>query len=595
MPNDASLTGKGRDILLPKHGNPFKKTDSAESTSAIITADEPSEVSPADLAARFPSAHSDRNVLPTTTNVARDLAPSDVANLFASSGAAASSSATIKSTAAAPTAATPGSEPIHRSQSMGATEDPNTKVFDGSWLQAPSMITATGAEEALPAHDAEDEIPLVGILTPEKPAASPQPAKPPVAATPSSSPSIRRPTTIMPFTPSMTPSTSQPKPVESKPSTASPTPSLAERLTPPPATASAPAKPADTPAKPADAGFKPANPFASAEAKPPSAPTPVSPPAGADASGAVVNFAAGSSPSQPVAASPSASMARLSFSALSDPFSSGSSHLEGSGLVAPPVAEQEAMIKFLITDERVDELWRRIDVAEKRAVGDNNLGSGERREALDNIRGARNLLLGGKQNYEDALRYVVEVESDLTQATRLKSWSLSYGVILLFYNIAWLAALAVLLTYSKQAATMFAGSGVDQTFFITILCGGLGGVSGALRSMWVHIAKDRDFDPQHLMWYLINPILGAVLAIFAYWVAQLGLVTMSGGTGAGATGNGVFVLYVLGWLVGFQQNVAYQLVEQAVKMIFKREDTTKPQSGATAKPPSSTPEVKPTK
>ena len=438
MPNDASLTGKGRDILLPKHGNPFKKTDSIESSSAITTADEPLEVSPADLAARFPSAHDDRNILPTSSNAARDLAPGDVATLFANSGVAASSSATIKSTAAAPTAASPGSEPIHRSQSMGATDDPNTKVFDSSWLQAPPMITATGAEEAMPAHDAEDEIPLVGILTPQKPAAPPQAAAAPVSATPSSQ-SIRRPTTIMPFTPSMTPSTSQPKPVESKPST-SPVPSLAERLTPPPAAVSAPTKPAE--AKPADAGFKPVNPFASADAKPPSAPAPVSPPARADTGGALVNFAAGSSPSQPVTSSPTTSMSRLSVSALSDPLAPGASVII-SGLPTPPVVEQEAMIKFLITDARVDALWIRIDDVEKRAVGDNNLGAGDRRKALDNIRGARNLLLGGKQNYEDALRYVVEVESDMVQATRLKSWSISYGALLLIYNLAWLVALGV--------------------------------------------------------------------------------------------------------------------------------------------------------
>ena len=148
------------------------------------------------------------------------------------------------------------------------------------------------------------------------------------------------------------------------------------------------------------------------------------------------------------------------------------------------------MIKYLITDARVDALWIRIDDVEKRAVGDNNLGAGDRRKALDNIRGARNLLLGGKQNYEDALRYVVEVESDMVQATRLKSWSIKHGALLLIYNLAWLVALGVGLTYSKQVATFFAGTGVDQVFFITILCGGLGGVSGALRSMWVHIAKD---------------------------------------------------------------------------------------------------------
>lgn len=580
MPNDASLTGKGRDILLPKHGNPFKKTDSVESAAAITTADEPLEVSPADLAARFPSAHDDRNILPTTTNAARDLAPGDVATLFASSGdavwSAASSSATIKSTAAAPTAASPESEPVHRSQSMGATEDPNTKVFDNSWLQAPPMITATGSEEAMPAHDAEDEIPLVGILTPEKPAAPPQAAAAPVSATPSSSPSIRRPTTIMPFTPSMTPSTSQPKPVESKPTT-SPAPSLAERLTPPPAAVSAPAKPAE--AKPADAGFKPVNPFASADAKPPVATT--------NTGDVLVNFAAGSSPSQPATSSPAAPMSRLSVSALSDPLAPGTSVVM-SGLPTPPVVEQEAMIKFLITDQRVDALWVRIEEVEKRAVGDNNLGAGDRRKALDNIRNARNLLLGGKQNYEDALRYVVEVESDMIQATRLKSWSTSYGGLLLVYNLFWLVALGVGLTYSKQVATFFAGTGVDQVFFITILCGGLGGVSGALRSMWVHIAKDRDFDPQFLMWYIINPILGTVLAIFGYWVAQLGLVAV---TGTGTTGTGVFVFYVLGWLVGFQQNVAYQLVEQAIKM-FKRDEPAKSQDAPT-KPPSTAAEIKP--
>ena len=174
----------------------------------------------------------------------------------------------------------------------------------------------------------------------------------------------------------------------------------------------------------------------------------------------------------------------------------------------------------------------------------------------------------------------------MVQATRLKSWSISYGALLLIYNLAWLVALGVGLTYSKQVATFFAGTGVDQVFFITILRGGLGGVSGALRSMWVHIAKDRDFDPQFLMWYIINPILGTVLAIFAYWVAQLGLVAV---TGTGTTGNGVFVFYVLGWLVGFQQNVAYQLVEQAIKM-FKKDDVGKAQDAPT-KPPQPQPKL----
>jgi hypothetical protein len=362
----------------------------------------------------------------------------------------------------------------------------------------------------------------------------------------------------------MTPSTPQPKSVEPKPSATSSSSTLAERF---PTTT-------NTPVKPADSGFKPTNPFASADAKPPSGS-----PSAAEANKAVVNFAPGSSPAHPTVSSPSVAMSRLSVSALSDPLAPGANVII-SGLPTPPVAEQETMIKFFITDERLDDLWKRIDAVEKRAVGENNLSAGDRRKALDNIRGARNLLLGGKQNYEDALRYVVEVESDMIQATRLKSWSTIYGGLLLLYNIVWLTALGGLLFYSRQVTTTFTGTGVDQVLFITILCGGLGGVSGGLRSMWVHIAKDRDFDPQFLMWYIINPILGAVLAIFSYWVVQLGLVAV---TGAGTNGNGVLVFYVLGWLVGFQQNVAYQLVEQAIKM-FKRDETGKSPDAATKQP-----------
>jgi hypothetical protein len=395
----------------------------------------------------------------------------------------------------------------------------------------------------------------------------------------------------------MTPSTSQPKPVESKPSTATPAPSLAERLTPPPAVVSAPAKPVE--AKPADAGFKPVNPFASTDAKPASTPQPEVANALApdvdDDDKVLTSYAAGSAPAQPSRAS---SISRTSsLSPYSDPFTSSSGgHVLGIDLPKPPVEEQADMLKLLVTDERLEKLWQRIDVAEDKAIHDNHLGPKERSAAMDNIRGARNLILGGRPNYEDALRYVVEVEADLMQVNRLRSWSMTYGTWLFVYNMLWLFGLTALWVNVAGIVAMFpqGQSGrPEPAFFITILCGGLGGVTGALRSMWVHIAKDRDFDPQHMWWYIINPILGCVLAIFGYWTVQLGLVAVSG---EGASGNGAFVLYVLGFLVGFQQNVAYQLVEQAIKMFFKRDDTSKSSTaGATAKPPSTTPEVKPTK
>ena len=56
--------------------------------------------------------------------------------------------------------------------------------------------------------------------------------------------------------------------------------------------------------------------------------------------------------------------------------------------------------------------------------------------------------------------------------------------------------------------------GLDPNIFLTALVAGvLGGVTGAMRSLWVHVAQKQDFDPQHGMWYFLNPLMGLVLAV----------------------------------------------------------------------------------
>lgn len=241
-------------------------------------------------------------------------------------------------------------------------------------------------------------------------------------------------------------------------------------------------------------------------------------------------------------------------------------------LPVPPVPEDAEIISLIITDERVKELWARIEAAEHAAVSDENSTPSRMQTNLENLKGARNLLLGGRKNFEDAQRYVAEVEASLRAAERVRRWSYSYGLLVLAYNLAWLAMLAWGYASAGLVADFFAQSTVISrefgfTIWITILSGGLGGVSGALYSLWVHVAKEQDFDRQHMMWYITNPLMGAVLGIFVYMVAQVGIVTLSGG---GTTeGNALFILYILAWLAGFQQNVAYKLVQQAMNFILK--------------------------
>lgn len=249
----------------------------------------------------------------------------------------------------------------------------------------------------------------------------------------------------------------------------------------------------------------------------------------------------------------------------------------------PPVAEDDAIVAKLVTDQRIDALWVRIESAEKLAVLDASSLPAQRIANLENVKAARNLLLGGRKNYEDALRYVAEVESDLFYVERVRGWSYTYGLLVLLYDLIWLAMLVIGFSSGHTVATRFGGTGIltpefTMTVWVTILSGGLGGVSKSIYSLGTHVSK-QDFDRQHLMWYITSPLMGAVMGVFVVMVAQVGVVTLSGGQAA--TGTALFILYILAWLAGFNQNVALQLVEQTIKYVFKPEDKEKAKAEAT--------------
>src|SRR5574341_174201 len=73
MSDEANIIGKGREILLPPQGNPFKKEN---------TADEPKDLSPAEIAARFGGASAEPTASVGGTGEPSDLSPADVAALF---------------------------------------------------------------------------------------------------------------------------------------------------------------------------------------------------------------------------------------------------------------------------------------------------------------------------------------------------------------------------------------------------------------------------------------------------------------------------------------------------------------------------------
>jgi len=546
MSDEANIVGKGHEILLPPQGNPFDRNKGGEpmAKTKAAPADEPRDLSPADIAARF--AGPDPAPMGVVGDEIMDLTPEDIAARFPTHhddrnripGVADDEPVLPPVSPQPPVIA---SAPPRRIGKMdeGMVEPP-----------VPAVEPVATAESATPSAAIDDDRPIISTESPMPDTVAVEPSAA-LDDSPITSTEVPLPDAVAAM-----PLMAEPTPLV-QPEVAPMAPP--ERMTMADITPTSPndadvLPPAPTPETVAPptpvVGFKPLNPFATTPARQYSI-------------------------AQPVSASPDD---------ISDSESLGldegvSTQGAAGAYALPPVVEDESMVSRLITDERVDQLWQRIDAAEKQAVSDDSSLPHQRTANLENLKAARNLLLGGRKNYEDAQRYVVEVEADVLYANRVRHWSYSFGLLVLLYDLIWLGLLAWGALSGRAVSERFAIDATQLTpqftltIWVTVLSGGLGGVTKSFFSLATHVSK-QDFDRQHMMWYLTSPLMGAVMGVFVVMAAQIGIFTLSGGNTAG--GNAVYILYVLSCLAGFQQNIALKLVERAIEVVFKPEEEKKP-------------------
>ena len=246
---------------------------------------------------------------------------------------------------------------------------------------------------------------------------------------------------------------------------------------------------------------------------------------------------------------------------------------------SPDLAADEALVGMLVPDARLRSLWERADVLRSRVYEEvENLQLATR--LLDKIERARNMLMAGRENFEEAERILAEVEYRIHHARRVREWSRTLGVRLLLYEVAWaLLIVAGMVFLPVLVPRVFPAASADSlqdihVALITMLWGGLGGVVGALVALRTHVARDQDFDRQWSIWYLTNPLMGIVLGAFIFLIVRAGLFALLPSSGGEI--QSTWLVYALGWLAGFQQNVAYDLVERVVR-IFEVEDREEPE------------------
>lgn len=285
----------------------------------------------------------------------------------------------------------------------------------------------------------------------------------------------------------------------------------------------------------------------------------------------------------PASGSPAASGVRLMPETLQPP----GSDLGGIRVFDSPAAlagDHELVDKYLVTNARLIQLWGNIDNLESELTSSKIGNIKLVQELLDRLQAARNYLMADRLYYEEAERQVAEVKYRMTSALRVRT---SRGPKVLFVYLMFCLVLLGLgflagADIEKLVAGKYAGAELLPLWF-TLMWGGIGGVTGALYALWVHVARDQDYDPQFNLWYITNPIMGVVLGAFVYLIMRGGIISLFGGQSPSGPGDSsTLVYYLLAWLVGFQQNLAFSLANLVMTKLIPRKTTESTDTGAQA-------------
>lgn len=255
--------------------------------------------------------------------------------------------------------------------------------------------------------------------------------------------------------------------------------------------------------------------------------------------------------------------------------------------MATALTADEALVGLFVPDDRMMVLWLEIDDLEKRIAAQPGVSEKVAGEFFDRLKTARNLLMHNRDQYEEANREVAQVRYRLAQIGR--SGPSQNARVILVYLLVILVVLVLNFVSSgsivasvQNGLASFAGvrDYFNELMWFTILWGGTGGLTGAMYSLWRHVAAERDYDPQFALWYYTNPIMGVVLGAFVYILVNMVVLLAQGlpgaistqtapqSTTAATTEISPYLMYFFAWVVGFQQNFVFRLVDQVLKQVM---------------------------
>ena len=243
---------------------------------------------------------------------------------------------------------------------------------------------------------------------------------------------------------------------------------------------------------------------------------------------------------------------------------------------APPErTEDQKTIMIQRLDTVFDQGWQKalhqqIDDLYKQVATEFSSPPENAERALSLLREARQVLLETPEEYVSAEYRTMQVRAMLDRVRESRKQSGHYGPRILAYETGWLVLFLAGLIFAAPLTrwiTLIAQTGVGNEAALlsiypilnTMVWGGIGGVVGALYSLWWHISEQQDFDRHYLTWYLVQPLLGLVLGGIVFLLMAGGFLLLQVNLQDPNAATAARLLpYLTAVLAGFRQNFVYE-------------------------------------
>jgi len=246
-------------------------------------------------------------------------------------------------------------------------------------------------------------------------------------------------------------------------------------------------------------------------------------------------------------------------------------------LFAPPAVRENAeqflkiretttdrdLLELFVDDNRLRELFEQIEALQEEIVqnvrGERGYTDQYQKELLE----ASNLMMQSRENYDEARAIVYRVRADLNRERRVDADIAKYRPILTNVYVGLLIFLVVLFLLGQLFITLADSVGVPwlgQGYY-PALFGAVGAWLSGIFAIYRHTIVRRDFDPNHVNWYIINPLIGLVAGFLVYLVLLAPNVT-SLSINSEVIGSSPITWFIAAG-VGYNQNTLLELLNTA--------------------------------